>query len=57
LSIEYFDIEYFEIIFRDSGALNELEKTHLTEIMINLDPYKLNKLIEAKQRSILRKLR
>lgn len=40
-----------------SGALNELEKTHLTEIMINLDPYKLNKLIEAKQRSILRRLR
>ena len=40
-----------------SGALNELEKTHLTEIMISLDPYKLNKLIEAKQRSILRRLR
>jgi hypothetical protein len=40
-----------------AGTLNELEKTHLTEIMTNLDPYKLNKLIDAKQRSILRKLR
>jgi len=41
----------------NSDALNELENTHLTEMMINLDPYKLNKLIESKQRSILRKIR
>jgi len=40
-----------------SGALNELQRTHLTEIMISLNPYKLSTLIEAKQRSILRMVR
>jgi hypothetical protein len=40
-----------------SDSLSQLQKTHLTEVMINLDPYKLNKLIDAKVRSILGKLR
>jgi len=40
-----------------SGSLNEAEKTHLCEIRCNLDPYKLRTLIDAKQRSIFRKLR
>ena len=40
-----------------SGCLNEAQKIHLTEVRINLDPYKLRRLIDAKQRSIFRKLR
>jgi hypothetical protein len=40
-----------------SGALNEAQKTHLTGMMINLNPYNLSKLIAAKQRSILRMAR
>lgn len=40
-----------------SGCLNEAEKTHLTELRCNLDPYKLRKLIDAKQRYIFSQLR
>ena len=40
-----------------SACLNEAQKTHLTEVRCNLDPYKLRTLIDAKQRSIFRKLR
>jgi hypothetical protein len=40
-----------------SDALNEAQKTYLTELKCNLDPYKLRQLIDHKQRSILSKLR
>lgn len=41
----------------NSSALNEAQKTHLCEMKCNLDPYKLRKIIDAKQHSIFRKLR
>jgi transposase InsO family protein len=41
----------------ESGHLNELEKTHLLEVSINLDPYNLRKLIDAKQKKIFKSLR
>jgi transposase InsO family protein len=40
-----------------SESLNEAQKAHLREIKYNLDPYKLRKLIDAKQRTILRAIR
>ncbi len=40
-----------------SDHINEAQKIQLTEQRINLDPYKLRRLIDAKQRSIFRKLR
>jgi transposase InsO family protein len=40
-----------------SEQLTEPQKTHLTEMQINLDPYKLRRLIDAKLREIFRKLR
>jgi hypothetical protein len=40
-----------------SGQLNQLEMTHLTEMKLNLDPYKLRYLIDAKRRQILGRLR
>lgn len=40
-----------------SGQLTEPQKTHLTEVQINLDPYKLRQLIDAKSRRIFSKLR
>ena len=40
-----------------SGHLTEPQKTHLTEVKLNLDPYKLRKLIDAKLRTIFSKLR
>lgn len=40
-----------------SDQLTELQKTYLTEVKINLDPYKLRKQIDAKQEKILKKLR
>ncbi len=40
--------------FRD---INELQKTHLTDMRINLDPYKLRKQIDAKLKAILSRLR
>jgi hypothetical protein len=40
-----------------SGHITELQKTYLTEVKLNLDPYKLRKLIDAKRRAILSKLR
>ena len=40
-----------------SGCLNEAQVTHLTEVMCNLDPYKLRAQIDAKQQAIFRKLR
>ena len=40
-----------------SEHVTELQKTWLTEVRLNLDPYKLRQLIDAKQRSIFRKLR
>ena len=40
-----------------SKHVTELQKTWLTEVRLNLDPYKLRKLIDAKQRFIFSKLR
>jgi hypothetical protein len=40
-----------------SDSITELQKTWLTEMRMNLDPYKLRQLIDAKQRKILSKLR
>lgn len=40
-----------------SESVSDLQKNHLTEIKLNLDPYKLRKLIDAKRRKILSKLR
>jgi hypothetical protein len=40
-----------------SGYLNEAQKTHLTEMQCNLDPYKLRASIDAKQRLIFSRLR
>jgi transposase InsO family protein len=40
-----------------SATLNEAQKTHLCEMKCNLDPYKLRKIIDVKQQSILRKVR
>ena len=40
-----------------SGQLNELQLTHLTEMKLNLDPYKLRRLIDAKRQAILSQLR
>jgi hypothetical protein len=40
-----------------SGSLNEAQITNLTEQKLNLDPYKLRTLIDAKRRVILSKLR
>ena len=40
-----------------SDCLNEAQKIHLTELRSNLDPYKLRKIIDTKQRSIFSKLR
>ena len=40
-----------------SESLNEAQRTHLCAIRCNLDPYQLRKFIDAKQRSIFRKLR
>jgi len=40
-----------------SGCLNEAQKTYLTEVRCNLDPYKLRQQIDAKQRYIFSKLR
>ncbi len=39
------------------GHLNQAELTHLTEMMLNLDPYKLRTLIDAKRHAILSQLR
>ena len=41
----------------DCGQLNELELTHLTEMKLNLDPYRLRRLIDAKRHAILSRLR
>jgi len=41
----------------NSGHLNELQKTHLTDMLINLDPYKLRKQIDAKLKAIFVRLR
>jgi hypothetical protein len=40
-----------------SKHITELQKTWLTEVKLNLDPYKLRALIDAKQREIFKKLR
>lgn len=40
-----------------SGSLTELEKTVLLERKLNLDPYELRRIIDAKQEAIFRKLR
>ena len=40
-----------------SEHLHEAQKTHLTEIYCNLNPFKLKKLIDRKQRQILHALR
>lgn len=40
-----------------SGQLNEAQLTHLTEVRLNLDPYKLRTLIDAKRDAIFNKLR
>ena len=40
-----------------SAQLNELQLTHLTEMKLNLDPYKLRRLIDAKRQAILSQLR
>jgi hypothetical protein len=40
-----------------SEYVNELHKTWLTEVRLNLDPFKLRKLIDAKQRLIFSQLR
>lgn len=40
-----------------SKELTELQRTYLTEVKLNLDPYKLRQYIDAKQRTILGKLR
>lgn len=40
-----------------SDALTEPQKIYLTEMMLNLDPYKLSSMIDAKQRRILRSVR
>ena len=40
-----------------SKHINELQKTHLTEKKLNLDPYKLRMLIDTKQKEILDQLR
>jgi hypothetical protein len=40
-----------------SEHVTELQKTWLTEVRLNLDPYKLRHLIDAKQRYIFSKLR
>lgn len=40
-----------------SGTLNEAQVTHLATVEANLNPYKLSRLIEAKRRRILAKLR
>ena len=40
-----------------SGTLSEAQKTYLTEVKINLDPYKLRQFIDTKQRKILEGLR
>lgn len=41
----------------ESEHVTELQKTHLTELQINLDPYKLRKMIDAKRRKIFNSLR
>ena len=41
----------------ESGLLNEFKKTHLLEVSLNLEPYKLRTLIDAKQTKILNALR
>lgn len=40
-----------------SNQITELQKTYLTEVRLNLDPYKLRTLIDAKLRTIFNKLR
>ena len=40
-----------------SEHITELQKTWLTELRLNLDPYKLRQMIDAKQRFIFSKLR
>ena len=40
-----------------SDHINELQKTHLTDVLINLDPFKLRKQIDAKLKAILSRLR
>jgi len=40
-----------------SEHITQLQKTWLTELRLNLDPYKLRRLIDTKQRSIFTKLR
>lgn len=40
-----------------SDAITELQKTFITEVKINLDPYKLRKQIDALQSKIFKKLR
>ena len=40
-----------------SGHINEAQVTHLTDVMINLDPYELRTFIDAKRQAIFRKLR
>jgi hypothetical protein len=40
-----------------SEHITELQKTWLTEVRLNLDPYQLRRLIDAKQRFIFSKLR
>ena len=40
-----------------SDHINELQKTHLTDMLINLDPYKLRTQIDAKLKAIFARLR
>jgi hypothetical protein len=40
-----------------SNHINEAQRTHLTEVRLNLDPYKLRTLIDAKRQAILKNLR
>lgn len=40
-----------------SDQITELQKTYLTEVKVNLDPYKLRKLIDAKRERIFGRLR
>jgi len=40
-----------------SDQITELQKTYLTEVKLNLDPYKLRRLIDAKRDRIFKKLR
>lgn len=41
----------------DSESVTELQKTFLTEVLTNLDPYKLRRMIDAAQARIFKRLR